>query len=71
MNPITNIDDAIKLIESYEGEAEDFTLPISDKLNDSVGINMAIITDAILAKGWEPVDFVQEDGYRLYSYQEM
>ncbi len=44
-------------------------MPISDELNDAMGINMAILTDAILAKGWEPDGFTQEAGFRVYKYK--
>jgi hypothetical protein len=71
MNPISNIDDAKKAIEAHEGNAEDFELPIAEELQDPVGINMAIITDNILARGWEPNGFVQNDGYRIYLYKRM
>ncbi len=37
-------------------------------MNDEIGINMAIITDGILAKDWFPNGFVQKDGYRIYEY---
>ena len=70
MNTISNIDDAKKVIEAHEGNAEDFELPISEELQDPVGINMAIITDDILARGWEPNGFIQKDGYRIYLYKE-
>lgn len=31
---------------------------------------MAIITDKVLARGWEPGGFIQKDGYRIYLYKE-
>jgi len=71
MNPISNIDDAKKVIEAHEGDAEDFELPISEELQDPLGINMSIITDVILARGWETNGFVQNDGYRIYLYKRM
>ena len=71
MKSISNIDDAVQAIEAYEGDAEQFELPIADELNDPMGINMAVITDAILSQGWEPDGFVQRDGYRIYRYREM
>jgi hypothetical protein len=40
-----------------------------DALNDAVGINMAIITDRVLARGWQPNGFVQANGYRIYQYE--
>ena len=70
MNPITNIDDTKKAIEAHTGSVEDFKLPLSEELFDPVGINMAIITDSILARGWEPNGFVQKDGYRICLFKE-
>ena len=71
MIPISSIEEAQKAIEAHNGDAEDFELPISDALQDSSGMNMAIILDSILAKGWEPNGFAQNAGYRVYIYKEM
>lgn len=68
-DPIDSIEQARALIESFSREAEDFTLAISDELQDAIGLNMAIITDYILKKGWEPDGFSQHDGYRVYRYK--
>ena len=68
MRPFKNLDEAQSAIDSFEGTADEFELPISDDLNDPVGINMAILTDAILARGWEPNGFEPKDGYRIYRY---
>ncbi len=69
MNPINNLDEARRIIQSFEGNAEDFALSISDELQDPVGMNMAIITDDILSKGWEPNGFEQREGFRIYCYK--
>jgi hypothetical protein len=68
MEPIVDIDEALKRVEEYHGPPEEFQLPISDSINDSLGLNMAIITDAILKKGWWPNDFIQREGFRIYLY---
>lgn len=68
MQPISDINEAVRIVEEYEGAAGDFELPISDSSNDATGINMAIVGDAILAKGWEPNGFIQKDGFRIYLY---
>ena len=68
-DPIDSIEQARAQIESFSGEAGDFTLVISDELQDAIGLNMAIITDYILKKGWEPDGFSQHDGYRVYRYK--
>lgn len=69
MRPVADIDDVITLISAYEGSAEDFALPVSEVLLDPAGIIMAVITDRILERGWEPDGFLQEDGYRIYRYK--
>jgi hypothetical protein len=71
MNPITTIEEALGIIAEYQGAASDFELPIADSLLDSVGMNMAIITDKILGKGFMPDGFEQKDGYRLYKYKDL
>lgn len=69
MRPIERIEEAEQLIESFEGPPEDFKLPISDQLQDPAGINMAIITDSILKRGWMPDGFEQKEAYRVYHYK--
>jgi hypothetical protein len=67
--PIKTIEEAQKLIESFRGNPADFRLAISDELQDPIGINIAIITDFILKKGWMPDGFDEEEGYRVYRYK--
>ena len=69
MVPITVIEDAIDRVSAFEGEAEEFVLPVADTLLDPLGINLAIVTDHILEKGWEPDGFEQRDGYRVFHYR--
>ncbi len=71
MKPARSIEEAQELIASYVGCPEEFRLPISDQLQDPVGINMAIITDTILKRGWEPDGYTQEQGFRIYKYKEL
>lgn len=61
----------MKFVDDFQGKPEELNLPIADSLLDPVGINMALITDRILAKGWEPNSYKQEVGYRVYYYKEM
>ena len=56
-------------MESHDGPPEDFRLPISDEMNDPMGMNMAVLTDVALSRGWEPDGFDQEEGYRVYKYR--
>lgn len=69
MELINSIADAKRLIESFDGSPEEFLLPVSDELQDNFGLNMAVITDHVLAKGWEPDGFEQRQGFRLYRYK--
>jgi hypothetical protein len=69
MKPFTDIDAARQAIEQYSGSPKEFLLPISDEIQDPMGITMAVITDAILAKGWDLDGFDQQDGYRVYRYK--
>ena len=71
MTPYDNVDKASKYVDRFKGKPEELKLAISDELQDPIGINMALITDRILAKGWEPDGFKQENGYRIYYYKEM
>ncbi len=68
MTPYTTVEAAQTAIADFSGSPDDFLLPVSDELQDSVGVTMAIITDAALAKGWEPAGFEQQNGYRIYKY---
>lgn len=69
--PFVDIKAAMEAVDAYAGSVGDFVLPIADVLQDPMGMHMALITDRILAKGWEPDGFEQRSGYRLYRYKEM
>jgi hypothetical protein len=71
ISPFNNVDEALKYIDKFKGKPEELKLAISDDLQDPIGINMALITDRIIRKGWEPDGFKQENGYRIYLYKEM
>ena len=71
MKPATTVEEARRLIESFKGKPENFELRISNELLDAVGINMAIITDAILARKWEPDGYTEGNGCRIYKYKAM
>lgn len=66
--PFTEVRTATAFIHGYKGLAEDLNLLISDNMNDSMGINMTIITDSILNKGFLPDGFEQKNGFRIYKY---
>ena len=68
MRIIESIEEAQEMIKTFKGNPEDFKLPISDDLQDLMGLNMAIITDTIVKRGWMPDGFDQREGYRIYKY---
>ena len=70
-DPVRTAAEAIRRIEAFEGLPSAFLLPVHESMLDPVGVNMAIITDKILARGWEPNGFTQHAGYRLYRYKSM
>lgn len=69
MKAVTTVQEARALIEAHKGSAKDFQLCVSDELLDPVGVNMAIITDSILARQWEPDGYTQGSGFRVYKYK--
>jgi len=71
MTPFNNVDEAAKYIDEFKGKPEELKLAISSELQDPFGLNMALITERILAKGWEPDGYEEKDGYRVYMYKEM
>ncbi len=71
VTPYTDIDAALAAISAHEGPPEAFLLPIADALLDPFGMTMAIITDRILARGWEPDGYEAGSGFRLYRYKSL
>jgi hypothetical protein len=67
--PVTSVEEALKLVDSFAGSPADFQLCIPDEFIDPVGWNMARITDRILARHWTPDGFSQAQGYRIYKYK--
>jgi hypothetical protein len=59
MTPIESVDEGAHLADSFAGPPEEFQLAVPDSLLDPVGVNMAIITDHVLKRGWEPNAFTQ------------
>lgn len=66
---LTEIEAALSVIDAFPGRAEDFSLAIAESLLDAAGVNMSIITDKVLGRGWLPAGFEQRDGYRCYRYE--
>lgn len=71
MPPVATVHEAIALIDAHRGRPEDFLLPVSESLLDPVGVSMALVTDRVLARGWEPNGYEQQPGYRVYRYKAM
>jgi len=69
--PYSRVQAACDAIDAFVGDPVDFELAIADELLDPIGVHMAIITDRILDKGWEPDDFKQYPGFRIYRYKHM
>jgi len=70
-DPVRTVAEAIRRIEAFEGPPSSFLLPVHESMLDPVGVNMAIITDRVLARHWEPNGFTQHADYRLFSYKSM
>ena len=68
IDPIYELDEALRVVEGYDGEPAQFQLLLAEDLHDDMGLNLAIITDSALAKGWTPSNVHQEQGYRVYTY---
>ncbi len=67
---LKTIEEAKAYVEkSFDEEVE--ILILSDELKDPVGVNMAIIMDGILGKGYLPDGFEQKEGYRVYTFKKM
>jgi hypothetical protein len=69
--PFSDVRLAMAAVDSFTGDPEDFVLAVSECLLDPMGVNMALITDRVLARKWEPKGFEQRPGLRLYRYKKM
>ena len=69
--PVRTTVEALRRVKAFDGAPEEFVLPVHESLLDPFGMNMAVITDAVLARGWEPDGFDQQQGFRLYKYKEI
>ncbi|WP_256098910.1 hypothetical protein [Variovorax sp. SG517] len=69
VRPFSSVEAAIAAIESLDRELKKFELAVADSLQDYLGVQMAQITDSALARGWEPLSFIQKDGFRVYRYE--
>ena len=71
MSPCRSLEEALETIRDFEGAPEEFGLAVANSLLDPPGLNMAIITDAILERGSEPDGFEDKGDHRLYRYKAM
>lgn len=69
MKPIASAKEGMELVDCFVGTPETFVLAVPETLLDPIGVNMALITDSVLARGWQPDGFEQHEGYRLYRYK--
>jgi hypothetical protein len=69
VRPFTTVEAAIAAVESLDRELKKFELAVADSLQDYLGVQMAQITDCALARGWEPLSFIQKNGFRVYRYE--
>lgn len=67
--PVHTVAEALARIDAFVGEPTRFVLPVHEGLMDPVGINMSLITDRILARGWAPDGFAVREGVRTYHYK--
>ena len=68
MKTVTSVKEVMHLVATFEGEPTQFQLLIPDALNNSLGLNMSIITDHVVARDCKPDGFTHKDGYRIYRY---
>lgn len=68
--PVHTVVQALARIDAFAGSAAEFLLTVHESLLDPVGLNMALITDRILAKGWEPDGFIVHEDCRVLRYKE-
>ncbi len=73
---INSVEEAIAHIKSYEGDVKDFKLQLKNELtldNQTVptSIGMALITDAMIKKGWTFNGQEEVEGGEIYYYKIM
>jgi hypothetical protein len=66
---VNSVEEALKLMDAFEGEAENFRIAIPEQLFDIVGANEAAITDHALSRGWVSDGFMRILSYRVYRFK--
>lgn len=69
MKIFESVDEVVKVLDENAGSKIDLELPISDQLQDPIGMNMAMIMDKLLDLEFMPNGFEQKNGYRIYRYK--
>jgi hypothetical protein len=69
MTPCQSVEEALKAIRRFSGSPDEFKLAVAKTFLDPMGVNMAVVTDAILARGWMPDGFEDKGDHRLYRYK--
>jgi len=70
--PVANtIQEALQLLDDFNGSAEDFRIAIAQEVFDSTGVNAAILVDRALKRGWEPDGFVEVLEFRVYKFRQL
>jgi len=64
------VEEALSVIAEHSGSASTLKLAVSNRLNDELGANMAVVTDAILASGWLPDGYEDNGDHRIYRYSD-
>ena len=71
MRPIETLSEAVAQVDAFAGDVSAFSLCLADSIYDPVGVNVAIITDRILARGWVPAGVERHQGFRICRYKEI
>ena len=64
----SDLKEIVNLIDESFNGITPLYINISVELLDNLGMNMAIIIDAILKKGYMPDGYEQFNGYKKYKY---
>ncbi len=75
LTPITSVEEAVAIIESYDGIVADFGMPLASDLTMGgkwVPFDLAIaaITDKVLKKDWLPAGTSEDNGIKIYKIRE-
>jgi hypothetical protein len=73
MKPFSSVEEILVFLQTAEINRS-FKVAIADGLRfagqtDISGARMAVVLDAVLARGYEPDGFDQYDVYRMYRYK--